>query len=220
MLARARFLHAAMQDDATAKRLYQEVIAELSELRMSKDSAATLGEIAGDGLRKIGSRDPTMNGWRKRERVPAFQATTTGGRIVDVPESYHGKVLMIEFWATWCVPCVKEIPNIVDAYEKYHPKGLEILGVSLDLANAREVLAHFTDSHRMPWPQIYDGRYVDSPIANLFRVTGVEHPAGVPYALIVDGDTGFILASVEDARGRKLVAAIEEALSIKKSSLK
>ena len=219
-LARARFRHSGMHDDATAEKLYQEVIAKFADVKMSQASAATLGDIARDGLRYLGSPVPAESGWRAGEKAPPFQATTTDGKTVQVPGSYKGKVLLIDFWATWCGPCVKEIPNVADAYEKHHLDGLEILSVSLDQANAGDVFARFGRSHRMPWPQIYDGQYVDSPIARLFRITGVEHPTGIPYALVVDGDTGYILAAGQDARGPKLATAIEKALVKMKSNPK
>jgi hypothetical protein len=84
--------------------------------------------------------------------------------------------------------------------------------VSLDKENAGAVLASFTRKHNMPWPQIFDGKYLDTPIAGRFGIKSI------PHAVLVDGDTGLIVACGEDARGPKLAAAIEDALAKKRSA--
>jgi peroxiredoxin len=213
-LARARFRLIIMHDNATAENLYEQVVAQFADIKVSKESAATLGELAKDDLINLRSPDPIQKPLRAGEKIPAFEATTTDGRLVQVPDSYKGKVVLLDFWATWCGPCVKEIPNVVDVYEKYHARGLEVLGVSLDQENAGELLASFTRKHNMPWRQIYDGKYLDTPIARRFGITGT-HATGIPHALIVDGDTGLDIADGKDARGPKLAAAIERALAKK-----
>ena len=67
-----------------------------------------------------------------------------------------GKVVLIDFWATWCGPCTAEVPNLVSVYQKYHEKGFEILGISLD--RSRSQLVSFLEDHKMNWPQYYDGK--------------------------------------------------------------
>jgi peroxiredoxin len=218
MLARARFRQTIMHDNATAENLYEQVVAEFADIKLSKESAATLGELARDDLMNLRSPDPAWKPLRAGEKVPRFEAITTDRIAVHLPDNYKGKVVLIDFWATWCVPCVAEIPNVVDAYEKYHARGLEVLGVSLDQENVGELVASFTRKHNMPWPEIYDGKYLDTPLARRFGITGNPQPTGIPHAFIVDGDTGLIIAEGQDARGPKLAVAIEAALAKRQSA--
>lgn len=81
--------------------------------------------------------------------------TAVDGSPVDLA-TLKGKVVLIDFWATWCSPCVAEVPNIKAAYEKLHDKGFEIVGISFDEEAAK--LQAFTKAQNMPWPEYCDGK--------------------------------------------------------------
>ncbi len=80
--------------------------------------------------------------------------TAVDGREVDLSQM-KGKVVLIDFWATWCGPCIDEMPEIKAAYETNHAKGLEIIGISLD--REKSSLTEYVAKNQMPWPEYFDG---------------------------------------------------------------
>ncbi|HXC35917.1 MAG TPA: TlpA disulfide reductase family protein [Candidatus Acidoferrales bacterium] len=77
------------------------------------------------------------------------------GRTVDL-NRMKGKVVLIDYWATWCPGCVAEIPHIKEIYDKYHTQGLEVVGISFD--TDEKAMNNFTQQHDLPWPQYFDGQ--------------------------------------------------------------
>jgi thiol-disulfide isomerase/thioredoxin len=96
--------------------------------------------------------------------------TAVDGRKVDLKQM-KGKVVLVEFWATWCGPCVAEVPALKKTYEAYHAKGFEIIGISLD--DKKKDLLDFTKKHEMPWPQYFDGQHWNNEISFRFGINSV-----------------------------------------------
>lgn len=142
------------------------------------------------------------------EVAPAFTAITMSHGTVEMPKSYQGKLLLLDFWATWCGPCIRELPNVAAAYEKYHSQGLEILSISLDTESSLDNLPAILTKHRMVWPQVCDAAKFDSALVKLYGVRGI------PATVLIDGDTGKILAT--DLRGTSLETKVAEALAKRK----
>jgi thiol-disulfide isomerase/thioredoxin len=78
---------------------------------------------------------------------------------------------MVDFWATWCGPCVAEFPNVHAAYEKYHSKGFDIVGVSLD--EDRAALDGFIKDKGVAWPQYFDGKGWENKLARQYGITSI-----------------------------------------------
>jgi thiol-disulfide isomerase/thioredoxin len=96
--------------------------------------------------------------------------TAVDGSAVDLAQM-RGKVVLIDFWATWCPPCREEVPNVVAAYQKYHGQGFEIVGISLD--QDKSALQSFTKEKGMVWPQYFDGQGWDNAISSKFGIQSI-----------------------------------------------
>ncbi|RYG75618.1 redoxin domain-containing protein [bacterium] len=119
-------------------------------------------------------------------------------------KQYAGKVVLLDFWATWCGPCVGELPNVLKAYKTYKPKGFEIVGVSLD--SEKKALTDFVKARDLKYPQIYDGKGWKNIDATSYGVRAV------PFTLLI-GKDGKIAAV--NPRGEALEPAIKKALAQK-----
>ncbi len=98
--------------------------------------------------------------------------TAVDGREVDLAK-LKGKVVLVDFWATWCGPCVGEIPHVKEAYAKYHDQGFEVIGISFDYAGSKDKLMKFTKAKDMPWPQYFNDTGGDNKYADEFNVSAI-----------------------------------------------
>jgi thiol-disulfide isomerase/thioredoxin len=96
--------------------------------------------------------------------------TAVDGTAVDLAK-LRGKVVLLDFWATWCPPCRDEVPDVVAAYNKYHDQGFEVVGVSLD--QDQNALLQFTANNGMTWPQYFDGLGWGNSLAQRFGIHSI-----------------------------------------------
>ncbi len=142
--------------------------------------------------------------------APTFESPMMDGSKMSFPSAYKGKIVMLDFWATWCGPCIGELPNLIKGYEKYHGQGFEILSISLDQPKMADKVKSFTESRNMSWGHIYEGKYWDITLGKQYGVQAI------PFCLLVDGDTGKILANVNELRGENLDKTLARVLSERK----
>jgi thiol-disulfide isomerase/thioredoxin len=128
--------------------------------------------------------------------------TSVDGKAIDLSKM-KGKVVLIDFWATWCPPCRAEVPDVVATYKKFHDQGFEIAGISLD--QNKDSLLAFTKEHEMTWPQYFDGKGWDNDISKGF---GIDE---IPAMWLVGKDGNLISTDARD----DLAGQVEKALKVR-----
>jgi cytochrome c biogenesis protein CcmG/thiol:disulfide interchange protein DsbE len=109
--------------------------------------------------------------------APNFTLKDLNGTTISLSD-YSGKVLFLNYWATWCPPCRAEIPDFIEVYDEYKDKGLEILGVSIDEISPEKV-NDFVKKNKMNYP-------VAMATQELFQ--NYQIPNAIPTTLVIDGD--------------------------------
>ncbi len=131
----------------------------------------------------------------------AFEVTSIEGKKIS-PKQYKGKVLLLDFWATWCAPCKHEMPSVKKVYGKYKDKGFEIVGISLD--KSRGDLDRYLAANNIQWPQFFDGKYWQNEIAVKYGVSSI------PATYLIDKKGKIRYKSL---RGNQLEVAVKELLA-------
>jgi thiol-disulfide isomerase/thioredoxin len=136
-------------------------------------------------------------------KFPDFEEKDLMGNALSVAK-YKGKVVLVDFWATWCGPCVAELPNVLKAYQQHHGSGFEIIGISLD--SDEQKLKDFIKTRNMPWVQYFDGKGWKNKLAGKYGVNSI------PMTYLLDGE-GKIIG--KNLRGEALEKAVATALAKK-----
>jgi thiol-disulfide isomerase/thioredoxin len=136
-------------------------------------------------------------------KFPDFNVTDLADQPLSVAND-KGKVVLVDFWATWCGPCRAEMPNVIAAYKKYHAKGFDIIGVSLD--QEKPLLSNYIKDQNMAWPQFFDGQGWSNALAVKYGIDSI------PANFLLDGE-GKIIG--KDLRGDELDQAVAAALAKK-----
>jgi peroxiredoxin len=175
-------LYNSLSDDVKKSRAAKKVEAFVNANKNKKKTVpATIGNIA-----------------------PDFSGLTPEGKKLALND-IKAKVTIIDFWASWCKPCRVENPNVVKLYEKYHDKGLEIIGVSLDNTGQKDRWVKAIAQDGLTWPQISNLKGWKEPVAVQYGVRSI------PATFVLD-ETGKIV----DTRlsGKALEDKVKELLSL------
>ena len=152
---------------------------------------------------------------QQQEAMKAQAALAVGTKFPDFAEkdltgnsltlsAFKGKLVLVDFWATWCPPCVGELPNVIAAYQKYHRQGFEIVGISLDQDQAK--LTAFLKEKGMTWAQYFDGKGWQNKLAAQYGIQSI------PATFLLDGE-GNIVA--KNLRGGALDGELAKRLGAK-----
>ena len=134
----------------------------------------------------------------------ALAFTALDGREVDLMK-LRGKVVLIDFWATWCGPCIAEMPNVKQVFTDYHDKGFEVIGVSLDDGKDRQKFIDLVQAEGVTWPQRFEGKGWKDPLVATYTI------AGIPAMFLLD-QNGMLVST--NARGDKLAAEVKRLLKL------
>jgi peroxiredoxin len=132
--------------------------------------------------------------------APEIKLNTPDGKEIAL-SSFKGKVVLVDFWASWCGPCRKENPNVRKIYADFHSKGFEVFSVSLDKDKASWVKAIADD--KLTWTHVSDLGYWQSSVVPLYEIKGI------PMTVLLDRE-GKIVA--KNLRGEQLAAKVAELL--------
>lgn len=166
------------------------------EIKKTKVATAVQERLEGQKQAEANAKNTTIGA-----KAPDFTAPTPDGKDLALNDAL-GKVTLVDFWAAWCKPCRAENPNVVKVYEKYHDKGLNILGVSLD--RTEEAWKKAIKDDGLTWQHVSHVAYFNDPIAKMYNVDAI------PAAFLLD-ENGIIVA--KNLRGPALEVKVAELLN-------
>jgi len=195
LLMKALLYTQVLESDDKAIEILTKLQADFPETAVAKQAKDAVAAITSQAEGKKIQRSLTVG-----LAFPEFDEKDLDGKPLATA-NFKGKVVLIDFWATWCGPCVAELPNVLKAYETHHGKGFEIIGISLD--DDKDTLTRFIGDKKMTWPQYFDGKRWQNTLAVKYGVNSI------PATILLDKE-GKIIA--KNLRGEALDEAVAKAL--------
>jgi len=177
-----------------AKAISKDSIRSIFDKLTPRIQNSRSGKIVSDALNK------PVSSVAIGKEAPMFEAPDPNGNMISLKDKL-GKITVVDFWASWCRPCRVENPNLVKMYDKLKPKGLEIVGVSLDKEQAKWLQAIEDDG--LNWEHVSHLKFWKDPVAVLYQVTAI------PASFVLDSN-GVIVA--KNLRGQQLEDVVSELL--------
>jgi thiol-disulfide isomerase/thioredoxin len=236
-MKKAMLFYQVLGDEETTKKLLAAVVADFPGTKIAGKAERTLQSMTPEA-----KANAKADGEARRVKAaaligapaPELRIKWSSQADLKTLSSLNGQVVVLDFWATWCGPCIAELPNLLRVYEQYHPQGFEIVGISFEnsgvvdeetrrnprnagrpldtpeqaaakLAAARQKLTDFTRDRKMPWPQHFDGRYWDNEFGRQFNIRSI------PAMFLLDRE-GRIVDT--NARGAKLEPQVRRLLGL------
>jgi peroxiredoxin len=166
--------------------------ADLSQIKIAYDGLTPFSKASplGKDLRKIiNSANQTTVGLMAMD----FTLPNQDGKLVKLSD-FRGKYVLVDFWASWCLPCREENPNILIAYQKYKNKGFTVLGVSIDDQNTKSAWLKAIKEDGLPWTQVLD----DVSPADKSKVKNTYGITTIPANVLVDPSGRIIAKNIKD----------------------
>ncbi|HUL44583.1 MAG TPA: TlpA disulfide reductase family protein [Bacteroidota bacterium] len=166
-------------------------------------SSCTQNRESSTGTQPVGVHVfPVASVSPRNDMVPNFSWTDTTGKSVDF-DSYRGKVTLINFWATWCGPCKKELPDLVELSKEYEGKNVKFLGLATDRgSDVANDVARFVQEHHIPYQNLVSSEALEEAFGNV--------PA-IPTSFLIDGQ-GKIVQTYVGARSKEFFSQAIAAL--------
>ncbi|MFC1593395.1 peroxiredoxin family protein [Candidatus Neomarinimicrobiota bacterium] len=171
----------------SAKEDLKEHKSEVNNQKIEKTNHANASSMEKEST----SVNPPKKDRSNETKAPDFKLATIGGEEFYLSD-FEGKVVMLNFWGTWCPPCRKEIPDLVNLQTKYNKEGLEIVGITLTSGSASEI-KKFANDKQMNYTILTDfGNDETQAVTNLYGQTIGQPISSIPTTLIIDRE-GYIV---------------------------
>ena len=175
---------------------------DAGRLKLASEAYRDIGtSLAKNKNRDVARLGAKMEGAVRRLELPG-KPLQISGTILDGAKfdwtKYRGKVVLVDFWATWCKACLEELPNVKKNFSLYHNRGFEVVSINVD--SARAPLEKFLATEKLPWVTLYDGAWDNNPVTTYYGITRL------PTTILVDSEGKVVIT---DARGTELGKQLE-----------